>query len=104
MEESGEPLITLLTQERDADYRLYGTNSYLNKPAHDERSTSLDLKIVEWAYEVVDYISFDREAVSIALNYVDRFMVFHCENTRPKEAHEQTRISAPNRYFSFPCH
>jgi hypothetical protein len=94
MEESGEPLITLLTQERDVDYRLDGTHSYLNKPELDERSTSLEgdgineawrLKIAEWAYEVVDYFSFDREAVAIALNYVDRFMVFHCENNDPKK-------------------
>lgn len=29
-------------------------------------------KLCEWCYEVVDHFGFDREAVSIALNYLDR--------------------------------
>jgi len=30
--------------------------------------------ICEWFYEVVDHFGLDREAVSIALNYIDRFL------------------------------
>ncbi|GAX24366.1 cyclin D3, plant [Fistulifera solaris] len=31
-------------------------------------------KLCEWSYEVVDHFGFDREAVSIALNYLDRYV------------------------------
>ena len=92
MAESMQLLLPLLTQERAADYRICcGAHNYLLKPEEpdDGRSSSLEcdrindtwrLKMTDWAYDVVDQFSVDREAVAVALNYVDRFMVFHCEN------------------------
>ena len=38
-------------------------------------------KLCEWCYEVVDHFGFDREVVSVALNYLDRFV-----SSRAKEA------------------
>eukprot|EP00957_Ditylum_brightwellii_P143169 10908758-Ditylum_brightwellii.AAC.1 len=32
------------------------------------------LKVCKWAYDVVDYFKYDREAVGLAMNYLDRFM------------------------------
>jgi Cyclin, N-terminal domain len=38
----------------------------------DAISESWRRKLCEWCFEVVDYFKFDREVVSIALNYLDR--------------------------------
>jgi lipoyl(octanoyl) transferase len=40
--------------------------------ASDRVSEAWRRKLCEWCYEVVDHFNFDREAVSIALNYLDR--------------------------------
>lgn len=34
-------------------------------------------KICEWCYEVIDYFDIDRDVVSIALFYFDRYLSFH---------------------------
>lgn len=39
---------------------------------HDQLTGAWRLKICEWIFEVVDYFSFDRQAVAIALDYLDR--------------------------------
>lgn len=39
-------------------------------------------KLCEWSYEVVDHFGFDREAVSIALNFLDRYVA-----TKVQECH-----------------
>lgn len=35
-------------------------------------------KMTEWCYTVIDYIKFRRETVSIAMNYLDRFLSSNC--------------------------
>eukprot|EP00521_Asterionellopsis_glacialis_P014552 CAMPEP_0195293212 /NCGR_PEP_ID=MMETSP0707-20130614/11987_1 /TAXON_ID=33640 /ORGANISM="Asterionellopsis glacialis, Strain CCMP134" /LENGTH=357 /DNA_ID=CAMNT_0040353875 /DNA_START=17 /DNA_END=1090 /DNA_ORIENTATION=- len=40
----------------------------------DQVNDSWRRKICEWSFEVVDHFGFDREVVSIALNYLDRFV------------------------------
>lgn len=35
-------------------------------------------KMTEWCYTVIDYIKFRRETVSIAMNYLDRFLATGC--------------------------
>lgn len=97
------PLLLLLTQEKDEEYRLFGTRNYLlsssDAPFFYENSSSSPqsviaeadqindgwrLKIAEWCYEVVDHFNLGRETASIALNYVDRFMVFLSKSDRAK--------------------
>lgn len=52
---------------------------YLSKERAEEQGSIEDCinegwrrKLCEWCYEVVDHFRFDREVVSIALNYLDR--------------------------------
>jgi hypothetical protein len=44
-------------------------------------SESWRRKLCEWCYEVVDHFAFDREAVSIALNYLDRAVALKTESS-----------------------
>ena len=32
------------------------------------------MKICNWCYQVIDYLNFDREIVSVTLNYLDRYL------------------------------
>jgi lipoyl(octanoyl) transferase len=47
-------------------------------------------KICEWSYEVVDHFGFDREVVSIAINYLDRVIA---------NATQKTAVSVPRKEF-----
>eukprot|EP00957_Ditylum_brightwellii_P156464 11907594-Ditylum_brightwellii.AAC.1 len=38
------------------------------------------LKICNWAYDVVDHFKYDREAVALAMSYLDRFMDYSISN------------------------
>ena len=38
-------------------------------------------RICEWIFEIVDHFSFDRDVVSIALNYIDRSASLVCESS-----------------------
>lgn len=40
------------------------------------------MKICEWCYLVVDHFDFDREVVSVAMSYVDRYSSIHTVNRR----------------------
>jgi len=73
-----EYLCLLLRQEND----LYPPcEDYLATLKANSKSTDIDpvtegwrRKLCEWAYEVVDHFSFDREVVFVALDYLDRFV------------------------------
>lgn len=39
-------------------------------------------KICQWCYQVVDHFDLDREVVSVALNYIDRFVATRTVNRR----------------------
>ena len=39
-------------------------------------------KICEWCYQVVDHFDFTREVVSIAMNYLDRYLAIRTVNKR----------------------
>lgn len=75
----------MLNQEIHPDYRLEGKTNYLHHtpPAQETSSDTIDdrwrLKVAEWAFEVADYFSYDRDVVAISLNYIDRYMVFNPE-------------------------
>lgn len=40
------------------------------------------LKMTQWSYQVIDYIKFRRETVSIAMNYLDRFLSSGCARAK----------------------
>mmetsp|Transcript_22759 Transcript_22759/g.25918 ORF Transcript_22759/g.25918 Transcript_22759/m.25918 type:complete len:379 (+) Transcript_22759:140-1276(+) len=47
-------------------------SSHNNNDSNDRVGEGWRRKICEWAFEVVDHFGFDREVVSIALNFLDR--------------------------------
>jgi Cyclin, N-terminal domain len=48
----------------------------------DRVSEAWRRKLCEWCYEVVDHFGFDREVVSIALNYLDRVVAVRTESSQ----------------------
>jgi hypothetical protein len=119
------PLLSLFIQERDPEYRLDGARNYLLTPALAEEQAAVvhkegtvtsqkgngindewRLKIAEWSYEVVDFFSFDREVVAIALNYIDRFMV--CDNksktSKPVGKREYQLLTLTSLYLAIKLH
>ena len=54
-------------------------------------------KLCEWAYEVVDHFNFDREVVSIALDYLDRFASKYAnegDSLVPKKEYQLIAVAA----------
>jgi hypothetical protein len=48
-----------------------------NGPLHSEAVVDVDCrsKMATWCYQVIDFCKFDRETASIAMNYLDRYML-----------------------------
>lgn len=111
---SSDQLAILTIQEQDSDYKINGAPRYLRKSVDTEFVKSNGgeginevwrLKIAEWAYEVVDYFSLDREAVAIALNYVDRFMVtYNCDNQTPFSREKFQLLTVTALYLAIKLH
>lgn len=116
-----KPLFSLFIQERDDDYRLDGARNYLANPPETndvkerligtiQESDGVDdawrLKIAEWSFEVVDYFTFDREVVAIALNYIDRFMVFgdSSPSSKPIGKREYQLLTLTSLYTAIKLH
>jgi hypothetical protein len=118
------PLLSLFVQERDAEYRLDGARNYLltlpdeqapvlvskEGTATSQKGNGINdewrLKIAEWIYEVVDFFSLDREVVAIALNYIDRFMVFDqkSETSTPVGKREYQLLTLTSLYLAIKLH
>lgn len=71
MEESYEHLRTLIELE-DKAYPLPEDYLHYSESQSDLVNEFWRRKLCEWVYEVVDHFKFDREVVSVALNYLDR--------------------------------
>lgn len=71
---------------RSQEDSTYACSDYLTsrpKPYNDDQGVdTIDhvcrFKMTEWCYTVIDYIKFRRETVSIAMNYLDRFLASGC--------------------------
>lgn len=63
------------TYSFDFDYLSCGKRNTSNSKAHSsEISDVWRRKICEWSYDIVDHFGFDREAVTISMNFMDRFI------------------------------
>jgi lipoyl(octanoyl) transferase len=51
-------------------------------------------KICEWSYEVIDHFGFDREVVSIALNYLDRVIANKTRDTGASVPRKEFQLAA----------
>lgn len=78
MEDTMATLGAMCSQEEQA----YLTHSYLHEPATlpvpnallDHVDIECRTKMTAWCYQVIDFCKFDRETVSIAMNYLDRYL------------------------------
>lgn len=78
-----EEMRVMLVQE---SIRYSNTFDYLaamnpdgSTPSNERVSEGWRRKICEWSFEVVDHFGFDREVVSIALDYLDRVVALKTE-------------------------
>ena len=76
-QETIDQISVMLQQERSYYGSCYDYLSNLQDAASSENSSEHIIEgwrrtICEWSFEVVDHYGFDREVVSIALNYLDR--------------------------------
>ena len=92
-----EHIQVLLDSERDAypcvlDYLAdsLSSSSSIRRPSSSSSSSSSSeggmneawrRKLCEWCYEVIDHFGFDREVVSIAMNYLDRSVALRFQNS-----------------------
>lgn len=62
---------------RSQEDSIYCCSDYLQSLPHSDSGT-IDqlcrLKMAQWCFNVIDYIEFRRETVSIAMSYLDRFL------------------------------
>ncbi|KAL7542601.1 hypothetical protein ACHAXR_012789 [Thalassiosira sp. AJA248-18] len=60
----------------DDDVSTCSSNACCNEGPQEQRIIDQDCrsKMVEWSYQVSDFCNFQRETVSMAMNYLDRFL------------------------------
>jgi hypothetical protein len=62
-------------------------------------------KLCEWCYKVVDHFGFDREVVSIALNYLDRTVALKTESSANGTTKREFRlIAVTSLYMAIKIH
>jgi Cyclin, N-terminal domain len=72
----------------------------------DRVSEAWRRKLCEWCYEVVDHFAFDREVVSIALNYLDRVVSLKTAsgNNEPIPKREYQLLAVTSLYIAIKVH
>lgn len=77
----------LLIMRRQEDSNIYMCEDYLEMHSQSQSQPqradgTIDelcrSKMTQWCYQVIDYIKFRRETVSVAMNYLDRFLCTGC--------------------------
>lgn len=102
---SDEELNSIFAAIRSQEEKFYISKDYLNQDFQAQRIETEDgytysgtsssvsssstrishlwrEKICEWSYQVVDHFNFSREAVGIALNYLDRYLAVRTVNRK----------------------
>lgn len=88
------------------DYISYNANN-TNDTNHQRKkgvTESLRRKISEWSFEVVDHFGFDREVVSIALNYMDRVAAIRTMQDEVLDRKEFQLIAVAALYLAVKLH
>jgi len=81
------PLVTLhqlMTQEQEFNEHKLRRRKVIHHQDVNLHDPIWRQMIVEWSYQVIDYISADRELVYISMNLLDRFLAVHhaCNSTQ----------------------
>jgi hypothetical protein len=108
-ESTVDHLLVLLRQELEvySPCKDYLTAILLNSSgAPSERvSAGWRRKLCEWCFEIVDHFGFDREVVSIALNYLDRAVALKTESsTDGTTKREFQLIAVTSLYIAIKLH
>jgi hypothetical protein len=111
-DESAIDEIQVLRQQESAEgYAVCGRNYLL--PVYIEASETgpnshidenLRRKVCEWSFKVVDEFGFDREVVSIALNYLDRYVTLASETTGMLSKIEFQLVAVTALYLAIKLH
>lgn len=64
------------------------------QPSNEHVNENWRRKICEWAFEVTDHFRFDREVVSIALNYLDRVIAHTTETSKERVPRKKFQLVA----------
>jgi len=93
-----DELQALSQQERHyipcIDYFLQHSSCFKAERGSDCVNEGWRRKICEWAFEVVDHFAFDREVVSIALNYLDRVVAIKTKSSNTATSRRQFQLVA----------
>jgi hypothetical protein len=62
---------------RESLYQSAPDSVFANGPMHADAVVDIDCrsKMAAWCYQVIDFCRFNRETASIAINYLDRYMI-----------------------------
>jgi hypothetical protein len=84
-----DQLQTMLIQERN----IYIRCDYIKKASSSNSRSYADawcrLKMVQWCYQVIDFVELSRDTVFIAISYLDRF--FSTSTQRAKQVLENRK-------------
>lgn len=99
VDESIDRISVMLQQESSTYTSCYDYLTDIHDQTSSENSNehvneSWRRKICEWSYEVVDHFGFDREVVSIALNYLDRVIASKTRNTGASVPRKEFQLAA----------
>lgn len=97
--------IAALLRHENAHY-LPGVDYLIHKNAIKGDVTEGDrIKILEWAFQVVDHFGFDREVVSIMVNYLDRMSSIAFTKTKaPLKSDEYMLVGLASLYLAMKVH
>lgn len=104
VDESIDQISVMLQQERSYYGSCYDYLSDLQDPASSENSSEHKIEgwrrtICEWSFEVVDHFGFDREVVSIALNYLDRVIADTTRKTGTPITRKEFQLAAVTTFY-----
>ena len=102
LEDTKEYMKVLLSQESES---YPPCEDYLSCIASEDQpsdvvSEAWRRKLCEWCYEVVDHFGFDREAVSIALSFLDRAVAARSEGTLTPIAKREFQLLAVTSLYT----
>ena len=69
------------------------------QPSNEHVNENWRRKICEWAYEVTDHFGFDREVVSVALNYLDRVIAHKTKTTKARVPRKEFQLVATTSLY-----
>jgi lipoyl(octanoyl) transferase len=103
-ESTTEYLAVLLESEKKLYHPKMDYLSLQDNLTDDPVSENWRRKLCEWCYDVVDHFSFDREVVSIAMDYLDRSVAVHSQAGFVIPKREYQLLAVTSLYMAVKIH